>query len=158
MMIKALKKAITASISDVLETMFFMVIEFHESDAGDRLTILARPNLRGCTLQFTGPFSGEFTLIAPEDLFREMAVDFMGESPENITVEHAEGTLKEAVNMIAGNTFAHYDDTLVFSVGIPEVMKPADIKSVFECGGKECLFFKVMTGKSEIVLKMVIRQ
>lgn len=156
MMIAALKKAITASISDVLETMFFMVIEFNETDKEALCAVLKRSILRGAALRFNGPFSGEFTLLAPLDLLKGMAVDFMGESPDNITMTHADETLKEALNMIVGNTFSHYDDTILFTIGIPEVMKEKEINSVCEGDEKESILFKVRTEDNEILLKLAI--
>lgn len=153
-----LKKAITASISDVLETMFFMVMEIDEPDADKPVSIFQRQHLRGCRLQFRGPFSGLFMILVPEDLLTDMAVDFMGESPENITSQHTEGTLKEVVNMIAGNAFGHYDDTITFHLEIPELIDAKNLKTLFESGGDESVCLKIATEKSEILIKAMIRK
>jgi len=155
-MIQELKKAIITSISDVLETMFFMVIEFDESETVEKSKIFDIQKAYGCFLKFRGPFSGKFIIFIPEDLLVEMAMDFMGEESENITWQHTEGTIKEVINMVAGNTFGHYDDTIEFNIGIPELIKKEDIKDVYNSDREEGLFFRVNTGKREIVLKIAI--
>jgi CheY-specific phosphatase CheX len=38
-----------------------------------------------------------------------------------VTQAHLNGTVQEAINMIAGNTFSTLDDTEVFELGIPEL-------------------------------------
>ncbi len=82
----ALTKAMKTSISEVLETMFFLPIEFQnpqESEAflqnGDNLALAAK-------LDFEGPFKGQFILLTPPKLGRSLAASFVGKE-ENETSE-----------------------------------------------------------------------
>lgn len=111
----------TASISEVLETMFYMSLEFEENIDIGSCGLLDAPNIRACKLTFTGHLSGHFIIITSEDLLITMAEDFMGESREDISQEHTDGILKEVINMVAGNMFAAYDDRVEFKLGIPEM-------------------------------------
>ncbi len=67
----ALKTAMTASISNVLETMFFMSLEFNDQtilEAGD---IPGEDKTISCRIGFKGKFSGYFILLVPEKLLFE---------------------------------------------------------------------------------------
>ncbi len=119
---KDLKKMMTTSISEVLETMFFMALEFDDSENLDNCGILHEKNVRVCQLVFKGEFSGHFSIFIPEQILISMAVDFMGEEKENITREHSDGIIKEVINMVAGNMFSAYDNQVEFQLGIPEMV------------------------------------
>ncbi len=119
---KDLKKMMTTSISEVLETMFFMALEFEDYESLDSCGILHEKNVEVCRLVFSGIFSGHFSIFIPEQLLISMAVDFMGEEKENITREHSDGIIKEVINMVAGNMFAAYDNQIEFKLGIPEMI------------------------------------
>ncbi len=119
---KDLKKMMTTSISEVLETMFYMALEFEDYESLDSCGILHEENVRVCRLVFSGTFSGHFSIFIPEKVLITMAVDFMGEDKENITREHSDGIIKEVINMVAGNMFAAYDNQVEFQLGIPEII------------------------------------
>lgn len=118
-----LKKMMTTSISEVLETMFFMALEFEEHIDLEGCGILSEDNVRVCQLAFNGSFSGHFTIFVPENILTTMAEDFMGESRENITREHSDGIIMEVINMVAGNMFAALDNQVEFKLGIPEMVE-----------------------------------
>jgi CheY-specific phosphatase CheX len=113
-----LMTAIQTSISEVMETMFFLPVEF-----GPEST-LAESGMdekkMACELRFTGQFSGHLILMAPEILVAEMAQNFMGESLENITPEHLDGTLTEMLNMVCGNALRKIEIETPFELGIPK--------------------------------------
>ncbi len=119
---KDLMKMMITSISEVLETMFFMPIEFDEYTTLEDSNLLNENNVKTCKLTFNGSFSGHFTVFIPESTLITMAIDFMGEEMENITSEHSDGILKEVINMVAGNMFAALDNQVEFQLGIPEMI------------------------------------
>jgi CheY-specific phosphatase CheX len=121
-MIKDLKSAMTTSISEVLETMFFMPLEFEEQISLEKLGLAVTPDLMTCRLDFKGKLNGFFLLTIPERLLITMAGDFMGEDRSSITREHSVGIIKEVANMVVGNMFAEMDSQSEFNLGIPEIV------------------------------------
>ncbi|MDX9785516.1 MAG: chemotaxis protein CheX [Desulfobacterales bacterium] len=119
---EALKKAMTTSISEVLETMFFMTIDVNENAATE--AFLGKPGEHpfASRIYFQGKLSGYFLLMIPEEILRVMTETFMGVDAADVTVTHLNGTIQEAINMIAGNTFSTFDNTAVFDLGIPELI------------------------------------
>jgi len=113
----------TASISEVLETMFYMPLEFDEYGDVDRLGMLDIPDLRLCRLEFSGKFTGYFIMMIPEDILVSMASDFMGEDRHDITREHCDGIIKETLNMVAGHMFSTMDDKSEIRLSIPEIFE-----------------------------------
>jgi CheY-specific phosphatase CheX len=156
-MIQNLKNAIVTSISDVLETMFYMVTELDENVSQESFKIKNEDALVGCYLNFKGVFTGTFYVFIPEKELQSMAVDFMGMRPENLTASHASGTLKEVVNMIAGNSFGRYDDMLEFQLGIPEMIDKEDLQNQLGQTGREDYFIKLNTAESYMVVKVIIQ-
>jgi CheY-specific phosphatase CheX len=67
--------------------------------------------------------------MIPENILRSMTEIFMGLDPDEVTESHLNGTVQEAINMIAGNTFSTLDNTEVFDLGIPEL---TDMGAVLE--------------------------
>ena len=157
-MMQVLKKAIMDSISNVLETMFFMVIEFEESDTMNAFTADRKGKVMGCILRFRGPFSGHFILLVKEGLLMEMAIDFMGEEQENLTDRHINGTITEALNMIAGNAFGNYDDSIEFTIGIPNLMTDDDISTCLEAASDHDIWVKVQTPACDMAVKVVVSE
>lgn len=133
-MVKELKSAMTASISEVLETMFYMPLEFDDCTTPERNALLESPDLRICKLTFSGKLKGYFLMAIRESLLVSMARDFMGEDKDSITRQHADGIIKEALNMVAGHMFANMDEKTEYNLGIPELMEDKSAKSMFsEC-------------------------
>lgn len=54
----------------------------------------------------------------------------MGQGMASLSREYTEGTLKEALNMVAGNALTRVDETEYMGLGIPEIIPapgPADV-------------------------------
>lgn len=133
---------IAISISEVMETMFYIPVEPRNGytticESGLFLDNLDHPehfksifksgkrvaeadNIQAATITFHGTFSGEICLIVPEKLLVVMTENFMGEERRHLTDEHLDGTLKETLNMLAGNTFSKIDTESSFCLGVPE--------------------------------------
>lgn len=114
----ALIAAMKSSIFDVLETMFFIPVDVVPAenqenewvDECDMITI---------RLNFKGPASGFFVLAVPQALAMDVSSDFLGVAPAALTESHVTGTIKEMINMLAGNTLSHYDAAPPFDLDIP---------------------------------------
>lgn len=114
-----LLEAMKASISEVLETMFFMPVDFVSTEAvPDTPSAADKPMAAG--LGFGGPVEGRFQLQVPEGLAGSISADFLGIDTGRLTREDVDGTIKEMINMLAGNTLSHYDPQMVFDLGVPE--------------------------------------
>jgi CheY-specific phosphatase CheX len=130
-MMKILTTAMTTSTSEVMETMFYLPVEFGEESTIGNSRILSIkdknvPNL-ACQLAFIGDFSGCLTLLIPKDLLSEMTESFMGESREDLEDEHLTGTLTETLNMICGNALSRIDSKKPFDLDIPRVIDESSI-------------------------------
>lgn len=112
--------ATKASISDVLETMFFLPIEFSEWGGLGKLEPPENDLFLGCRLSFTGPFSGFLLFLVPSKLARSLTASFLGEEEGEVGDAEVTGTVKEILNMVTGKSFSILDDAAVFELGLPE--------------------------------------
>jgi CheY-specific phosphatase CheX len=141
---EALKTAMTTSISEVLETMFFMTIEPSEVDKwADSVDDVSGVKHLASRIEFSGPLSGFFVLAIPESILAEMAEMFMGVEPAEVNETHCTGIISEAINMIAGNAFSKLDDQAVFNLGIPQLVDAAAQTGAPGAPEMENLFFKI---------------
>ena len=129
---KILMTAIKTSISEVMETMFFLPVEFGRESVLDQCG-MEKENTVTCQLAFEGDISGYLILFAPKTLIEQMAEDFMGEPRENLTDEHLTGTLTEMLNMICGNALSKIDSKVPFELGIAKMIDKTETlgKEVF---------------------------
>ena len=117
-----LTTAMTTSISDVLETMFFLPIEISSAAKVEDLWNADQTGMLAARLDYKGPVSGHCILFMPEKLSVDITADFLGETPENVADEQSHGTVKEIINMIVGNLFSLLDPQAVFDLGIPNLV------------------------------------
>ncbi len=118
-----LMKTMKASISEVLEKMFFLPLDV--SDAGSWFQLWKDPAAEepiAVRLAFSGLFSGHFLFLIPRTLGTALTADFMGVEKETVAPEQVEETAKEILNMVAGNTFGTLDQEAIFQLGIPEIV------------------------------------
>ncbi|MFO7784301.1 MAG: chemotaxis protein CheX [Thermodesulfobacteriota bacterium] len=112
-----------ASISEVLEKMFFLPLDV--SDAVDWSELWEDPTALdpiAVRLAFSGPFSGHFLFLVPRGLGTGLTADFMGIEKKAVPPEHVEQTAKEILNMVAGTTFSDLVGQAIFQLGIPETV------------------------------------
>jgi CheY-specific phosphatase CheX len=136
------------SISEVMETMFFLPVEFGQEATLAQFTMDKKDNL-ACRLAFTGDASGSLILMAPKILAAQMAGNFMGEPRENLTQDNLSGTLTEMLNMVCGNALSKIDSKVAFELGIPEMM---DTSKIFE----QEIFTIVDTIESKMAIALII--
>ena len=126
-MMKLLTTAMMTSISEVMETMFYLPVEFDEKPGTIQSTMDAnKPNM-ACQLRFSGDVSGHFILLVPKVFLTQMTENFMGESREALEDEHLSGTLTEMLNMICGNALSKIDSKKPFDLDIPKVIDESTI-------------------------------
>ena len=111
---------VTNSIFDVMETMFFLTLEEQNGDAALPPDLPAE--LKTSAITFSGDFSGTIYLGIPDHLLRDMTENFLGQDINTLTEEHVDGTLKEALNMIAGSALTRVDNTAYMGLGIPQIV------------------------------------
>ena len=119
---KPLMEAMTTSISEVLETMFYLSIEIYDLSKLENTEILEEEKITGCKLLFKGPLSGHILLYAPKSLLVIMAENFMGLNKNEITQTYTNGIICEINNMVAGSIFTKYNGRQIYNLGIPEIL------------------------------------
>ena len=152
----ALKTAMTASISKVLETMFYMSLEFNDGDTLEAGVIKRAKKTIACRIDFEGKFSGYFILFIPEKLLFDMTESFMGLDRNDITDEHSSGIIKETINMLAGSTLSGFDDKIVFQLSIPEIVDTGKAAESRKGQGEEEIVVVTETIEGHLALKAVI--
>jgi len=115
------------SISEVLETMFFLPAEQQEDRVLSGSGLLENPDTLSAELSFSGDVSGRLIMVVPGGLLAEMTENFMGESTDRLSRALMEGTLTELLNMVCGNALRKLDAGHSFDLGIPAML---DISSV----------------------------
>jgi len=125
-----------ASISEVLEQMFFMPIDFIAPEKAcaepDQATIIAE-------LGFSGSCCGTFVLLIPAALARSVAADFLGTTAQSLSQEQVAGTVLEMVNMLAGSTLSTYDHQALFNLQIPELITIDAVRALTGQGADQIL-------------------
>jgi len=113
-----------------METMFFLTVEEKQEVTAKDSGLFDLIDLKTCCIDFSGDFSGKIYLVAPVSLLRPMTQYFLGEEDENLTDEHINGTLKEALNMVSGNALRKLDDKSYMGLGLPELVDPSVIMDI----------------------------
>jgi CheY-specific phosphatase CheX len=144
------------SISDVLETMFFLPVDFDDSVSIDELWDLDKDKIIAAKLNFDGPLNGFSTLYIPEKLAVSITADFMGKEEKEISNEQAEGTLMEITNMITGNAFSLYDPEAVFNLGVPELVDLDDFHKDLS-GSENRISIAIDTLENYLAFQMSVR-
>ena len=145
---KALIRAMKNSISEVIETMFFLPVDFSDTVNAEEIQMSVTK------LDFSGPFSGSFVLFIPEEFAVSLTANFLGKDKEKVSEDNVIETSKEVINMIAGSTFANLDDQAVFDLNIPENI--LFDQAVHFPGTEDDIFVQIITLDNYFVLKMVI--
>ncbi len=116
-------EAMRVSIFNVLETMFFQLVEITEPDCTLQEWFSENTTLLGSTLDFSGPWSGSFYLLIPANKANEITANFLGLEVEEVEESQREDAVKELLNMIGGGMLSQFDKKGAFRLGIPETIK-----------------------------------
>lgn len=152
---KVLTTAMMNSISDVLETMFFLPLDFSDVVNMQALWGDEKDQIITAKLSFNGSFSGYCVSYIPKKLAMSITANFMGIDEENISDEHVNETVKEILNMISGNIFSNLDPQEVFDLAVPELII-FDGNGVDSSESKEDIFIGIDTLDNHIAFQMVI--
>ena len=154
-MMKPLKTSMKASISEILEKMFYISYQFDDTLDLETSGIMSSDKTLSCRLNFKGPFSGHFILLVPQKLLFNLTERFMGLGPDEINEHHLDGTIKELINMMAGSTFANYDEEAEFHLAIPEFIEPNKIPESGKNPDKKEYFVLTETIQGYLALKLI---
>jgi CheY-specific phosphatase CheX len=152
----ALTKAMKASISEVLERMFFMPMEFAapEKSGADPLsdpeTIIAK-------LEFSGSACGTFFLLIPASLALSVTADFLGVTSKGEARKLVAGTVLEMANMLAGSTLSTYDHQVLFDLQTPELITVKELHALTE-GVADQVVIRIQTPESQMAFQAVLQQ
>jgi CheY-specific phosphatase CheX len=104
---------VSASTSEVLETMFFTgVLGETESLLTDGLTT---------RLNFRGNPSGSFGLSLSRNSSRQIAAGFLAEDEQEISDERIEEVICELTNMLCGSLLSKIESEVAFELSHPEL-------------------------------------
>jgi hypothetical protein len=108
------------AISRVMETMFFMPVQFVDGPQplGDWFSREAK--VLESLIDFQGSRSGRGVLLVPARGLKEMAANFLGLREAEVGEEQMRDTLREAVNMITGQMLSLWDKGGGYALGIPQ--------------------------------------
>lgn len=152
---QALITAMKTSISEVLETMFFLPLEYASNTDPERCWSLEEDEILASKLNFSGPFSGHFVFLIPASLALSLSASFLGCDEELVTRDHVIETVKEIINMIAGSTFGNYDNSRVFNLDIPKIVSLGEFEKHGSDAG-EVIFIAINTLENHLALRMVM--
>jgi len=144
------------SISEVLETMFYLPVEVTDTAEAGNLPYSETGRMAAVRLNFSGPFSGAFVLLIPEEFVTALAANFLGNDKDHISLQNMSETSKEIINMIAGNTFAILDDRAVFDLSLPETILLDEAQRISEYADEILVRSDIMG--NHIFLKMVFNR
>ncbi len=148
-------KAMKDSISEVLEQMFFMPVDFIAADAvrlgpeSDDALIIAK-------LGFSGSPCGTFMLLMPKALAKSVSADFLGAALQNLSNEQVTETVLEMVNMLAGSALSLYDHCALFDLQIPELITFSEVCALTK-GVPDQVVIGVQTPESRMTFQLIIQ-
>jgi CheY-specific phosphatase CheX len=110
------------AISNVMETMFFQVVQVPEVNVTLQKWFSGGQTLLGAALTFKGHLAGSIVLLMPEEMADEMTRDFLGLEKEKVSKEQRRDMVKEALNMIGGHALSISDGNGAYQIGIPGLL------------------------------------
>ena len=145
--------AMKASISEVLEQMFFLPVDFSVPDAtpseleAEQASIIAK-------LEFSGSPGGIFLLRVPAALAHSVSADFLGIPPPNLADDQVAGTILEMANMLAGSTLSTYDPHALFDLQIPQLIQDQD-ESAMAGDIPDRIIIRIQTPESRMTFQLI---
>jgi len=143
------------SISDVLETMFFLPLDVCDTANPEELINFETENILASKLTFKGPFSGHLVFLIPEELAFSLTANFLGKNEDRVSNDHVTETVKEIINMIAGNTFSIFNPRAVFDLDIPKLVRSENLRRDHS-DSEQDIFVVIDTLENRLALQMVI--
>ena len=119
---KILMQKVANSVLEVMGTMFFLTVEEKKSMGQTLSSVFDIQSLRACKITFSGEKSGAIFLMVPKMFLLLMTQNFMGEDNDQMSDELTDGTLKEALNIIAGSALTQLSKESYTGLGLPEMV------------------------------------
>jgi CheY-specific phosphatase CheX len=129
------------AISNVLELMFFLPVQFIENDCPMSEWLPQDQVYTGATLGFSGPVSGSYYLLIPVAMAKEITANFLGLSEEEVNEAQERDTVKEALNMIGGHMLSLVDKPDGYQLAIPQIISETGFDMNTNVGKKENIIF-----------------
>ena len=118
MQISNLDQLLSASASEVLETMFFTGVLGESTDIPD--------NPVSTRLNFRGTPSGSFGLALSRESSRQIAADFLAEEAQTVSQEQVNEVICELTNMLCGSLLSRIETEASFELTHPELSAVPD--------------------------------
>ncbi|MDH3393989.1 MAG: chemotaxis protein CheX [Desulfobulbaceae bacterium] len=120
------KQAVSLSLAEVFETMFFTLLEPVDGiPARDEWS--SEKDFVEAEISYTGANnSGELRFFFPQSLARSIATNFLGEPEDNLSDEQLVDTVRETVNMGVGSMLGRIDPDGQCALGIPQARLVSD--------------------------------
>lgn len=120
------KEIIISVIDEIMTDMFFI---FPDLDDDGQQISFGEPSEDSIHVGIH--FNTDFYLHFQIDrtLLAEMAVNFMGISPDELQNEHVESMACETANIIGGNYLVRVDPDATYKLSIPELLDPTKISA-----------------------------
>jgi len=111
---------LTHSIFKVMETMFSLPVEEQKKTIAPLQAQASIEGIKAACITFSGAFSGTIFLEISLNLLKTMTKTFLGQSVTHLSEAYMEETLKEALNMIAGDALTQINATT--GLGLPKIV------------------------------------
>jgi CheY-specific phosphatase CheX len=152
----AMTEAMRASISEVLEQMFFMPVDFITPDTARQDpepvdgSIIAK-------LGFSGSLAGTFMLQVPRPLAQSVSADFLGTAPSSLSDSDVAGTVLEMANMLVGGALSIYDSQTLYDLQIPQLISKQDMGAFTGqcCDG---IVIRVQTLENRMTFQLILQE
>lgn len=131
------RSAMKDAISEVLETMFFVFVDFD-----DGLTVRQLGECESRVSLVNGEGALDIFLMTSREFARMISANMLGVEEQEVTSEDLEDTMKEFANMVGGNYKARVDINNQWELGIPRFRQLDNAEGssgsglVFSCYGR----------------------
>ncbi len=108
--------ALSSSVADVLERMFFLEV------LGEAAEPPAEAETVAVQIAFDGEPQGTFQMRLARPAANAVAADFLGEDPESLSAQQSAEVTLELANMICGAVLSRIESSATFRLGSPQIV------------------------------------
>jgi CheY-specific phosphatase CheX len=112
----SVEEPLVTAAAQVLETMFFSVVE-----EGPARPVETHEMVAGAQVRFLGAHGGWLQVVLPESVIRSMTCSFMGAGVTEETEERSTQVLGEFANMVCGATLSRLEPREIFRLETPRL-------------------------------------
>jgi CheY-specific phosphatase CheX len=113
-----------AALGQIMESMYYC----EASAAGPGL--LQSPAI-GARVEFSGALSGEFKVVATRRLAMQLAADFLGTDPSEMTDSQAVAIVHELANVTCGATLSAWMPEAAFHYSVPSSLSAGELEAAW---------------------------